>query len=88
MNRKYYTFDRLPGVTFCQRELSYPELVSILDNFSAFIESLEGEKDLISHLLRFAKTNLAEMIATFITPGADTNIGLIKNFYFNKSQKD
>ena len=72
MNHKYYKFENCPGILWRQKELTYPQFETILDNVHAFIQSLNIEEDLSDALHRFLKQSLPDAIRTLVRPYAPT----------------
>ena len=72
MNHKYYKFENCPGVLWRQKELTYPEFETILNNVHAFIRSLNVEEELTDALHRFLKQSLPDAIRTLVRPYAPT----------------
>lgn len=72
LNHKYYVLENCPGVMWRQKELTYPEFETILDNLYGFISSLKAEEEFVDSLHRLLKTILPTTIATFVRPYAPT----------------
>lgn len=81
MNNKHYTFENCPGIIWRQKELTYPQFETILDNLHGFIKSLSLDNDeLIDGIQKLLKNTLPELVASLVHPHAEGFFRRIWNY--------